>query len=145
LIESTKPLTFEREYPLEEFPVYIREGAIVPMNVERSYTGLGTVANKGSLTWLIYPGVDNHFTVYHPDKSGSSTVSMTNFSDRIELSLKEMKKPSIFNIRMEQKPASVSFNGTALNDSTDFQYDALKSRLTVKISEAKDGSLIINK
>jgi len=145
LIESTKPLTFEREYPLEEFPVYIREGAIVPMNVERSYTGLGTVANKGSLTWLIYPGVDNHFTVYHPDKSGSSSVSMTNFADRIELSLKEMKKPSIFNIRMEQKPASVSFNGTVLNDSTDFQYDALKSRLTVKISEAKDGSLIINK
>jgi len=145
LVEGTKPITFEREYPLEEFPVYIREGAIIPMNVERSYTGLGTNANKGSLTWLIYPGVDNHFTVYHPDKSGSSTVSMTNFTDRIELSLKEMKKASVFNIRMEQKPTSVSFNGTTLNDSTDYQYDALKSHLTVKISEAKDGALIITK
>ncbi len=143
LLEGTKPITFEREYPLEEFPVYIREGAIVPLNVERSYTGLGTEANKGSLTWLIYPGVDNHFTVYHPDKSGSSTVSMTNFPNRIELSLKEMKKASVFNIRMEQKPDSVSFNGTTLNDSTDYQYDTLKSHLTVKISEAKNGTLLI--
>ncbi|MCX6221604.1 MAG: glycoside hydrolase family 31 protein [Bacteroidia bacterium] len=145
VVEGTKPITFEREYPLEEYPVYIREGAIVPLNVERSYTGLGTEANKGSLTWLIYPGVDNHFTVYLPDKSGSSTVSMTNFPDRIELSLKEMKKASVFNIRMEQKPSSVSFNGISMSDSTDYQYDALKSHLTVKISEAKDGTLIINK
>ncbi len=145
VVEGTKPITFEREYPLEEFPVYIREGAIVPLNVERSYTGLGTEANKGALTWLVYPGVDNHFTVHHPDMSGSSTVAMTNFTDRIELSLKEMKKPSVFNIRMEQKPARVSFNGTALNDSADYRYDTAKSHLIVRIPVIKDGTLIINK
>lgn len=30
------PATVDREYPLGEFPVYIREGAIVPLNVEPS-------------------------------------------------------------------------------------------------------------
>ncbi len=143
LIEG--PVTFEREFPLDEFPVYIREGAIVPMNIERSYTGLGTEANKGSLTWLIYPGVDNKFTVHHPDKSGSSTVSMVNFSDRIELTMKEMKKPSIFTIHLEQKPANLFFNKVELKDSTDYQFDPIKSRLTAKISQMTDGVLVIKK
>ena len=102
VVQGKKPVTFEREYPLDEYPVYIREGAIVPLNVERSYTGLGTEANKGLLTWIIYPGVDNKFTVYHPDKGGSSTVSMSNHPDGIELTLKEMKRPSIFNIHLNK-------------------------------------------
>ena len=145
VIEGNKATTFEREYPLGEFPVYIREGAIVPMNVERNYTGLGSEANMGSTTWLIYPGVDNRFTVHNPDKTGSSTVSMTNHSDRVELSLKEMKKPSVLNVHLDQKPAKVSFNGMDLMDSSDFQFDAQKSRLTVRIKEVKDGVLVITK
>lgn len=145
LVEGTSPITFEKDYPLDEFPVYIREGAIVPMNIERSYTGLGTEANKGSLTWLIYPGVDNQFTVHHPDKSGSSTVSMVNFPNRVELTLKETKKPSIFNIHLEQKPARLTFNGEELLDSIDYQFDANRLRLTAKIKEVKDGVLIITK
>ena len=143
VVAGSKAVTFEREYPLDEYPVYIREGAIVPMNIERSYTGLGTEANKGSLTWLIYPGVDNHFTVHYPDKSGSSTVVMTNHPEKIELTLKEMKKSSVFSIHLEQKPSKLTYNGTILVDSTDYQYDTQKSKLTVKISEVKDGVLSI--
>ena len=143
LIEG--PITFEREFPLDEYPVYIREGAIVPLNIERSYTGMGSEANKGFLTWLIYPGVDNHFTVHHPDKSGSSTVAMTNYLDRIELTLKEMKKPSIFNIHLEKKPNRLIFNGIELSDSTDYQYDEQKMRLTARIVGIKDGLLIIKR
>ena len=112
---------------------------------QRSYTGLGSEANKGSVTWLIYPGVDNKFTLFHPDKSGSSTVSMHNYNDRIELSLSESKKSSVFNIHLDQKPLGVNFNGKELNDSIDFSYDAKKARLIAKISEVKDGVLIIKK
>ena len=141
LIEG--PITFEKEFPLDEYPVYIREGAIVPLNIERNYTGLGSEANKGSLTWLIYPGADNHFTVYHPDKSGSSTVTMTNYSDRVELSLKEMEKPSILNIHLEKKPKRLIFSGVELTDSIDYQYDEQKMRLCVRIAGLKDGVLTI--
>ncbi len=145
VVEGKNPTTFEKEYPLDEYPVYIREGAIVPLNVERSYTGLGSEANKGSLTWLIYPGVDNKFTVHNPDKTGSSTVSMNNFPDRVELILKEMKKPSIFNVHLEKKPVKISFNGVELADSEDYQYDAQKLRLIARIKEVKDGVLLISR
>ncbi len=32
------PVTFEREFPLEEYPIYIKEGAIIPMQIESTYT-----------------------------------------------------------------------------------------------------------
>ncbi len=41
------PLTFERDFPLEEYPVYIREGAIIPMHIERSYTRIGDENSQG--------------------------------------------------------------------------------------------------
>lgn len=145
VVGGNSPITFEREYPLDEFPVYVREGAIIPLNVERGYTGLGNEGNKGAITWLVYPGVDHQFTVHHPDKNGSSTVAMANFTDRIEFSLKEMKKPSIFNVRLEQKPSSLNFNGKELVESIDFWYDTAILRLTAKISEVNDGVLVIRK
>ena len=145
VVEGKNSTTFEREYPLDEYPVYIREGAIVPLNVERRYTGLGSEANKGFVTWLIYPGVDNKFTLHNPDKTGSSTVSMNNFPERVELTLREMKRPSVFNVHLLKKPTKITFNGKEMTDSVDFQFDTEKSRLTAKINELRDGILIINK
>jgi alpha-glucosidase (family GH31 glycosyl hydrolase) len=139
------PLSFRRDFPLEEYPVYIREGAIVPMNIERSYTGLGTEANKGSLTWLIYPGVDNQFTVFHPDNSGSSTVIMVNHPETIDITMKDTKKLSILNIHLDQQPKRVSFDQMELSDSIDYKYDLQKSKLIVRFSEIKDGVLTIDK
>ena len=137
------PSSFEMEFPLEEFPVFVREGAIIPMNVERSYTSIGTEANKGSLTWLIYPGVDHQFTVYHPDKSGSSTVSMVNKPGIIELTMKDMKKPSILNIHLDKAPAKVIFNDKTLTENADFQFIAGKSLLIVPLKHLEDGKLKI--
>src|SRR4029079_9808720 len=42
--------------PLGREPVFIRDGAIIPMDVERPYTGHGTRDSAGSLTLLVYPG-----------------------------------------------------------------------------------------
>ena len=46
---------------------------------------------------------------------------------------------------MEQKPSLVSFNNVELKDSSDYQYDGQKLKLNVKISEVKDGDLVILK
>jgi hypothetical protein len=41
--------------PLGREPIFIRAGSLVPMEVERSYTGHGTRESRGSLTMLVYP------------------------------------------------------------------------------------------
>ena len=136
--------TFEREFPLDEFPVFVREGAIVPLNVERDYTGIGNSESNGYLTWLVYPGKDNAFTVYHPDTTGSSTLSMTREKDFLKLTFKDSKKPSILNIRMEKKPSGITFGGNTLQDSLDYHYDSIKGKLVIYVREISDGELIIS-
>jgi alpha-D-xyloside xylohydrolase len=135
--------TFEKSFPLEEYPVFIREGAIVPLNIQRSWTGLGSEANTGKDTWLIYPGMDNAFTLYHPDKSGTTTVTMRNLPGKLEITVKDAKKPSVYTIRMENKPAKVLFDEVELSDSADYHFDIQKHRLTITIVQVKSGVLKI--
>ncbi len=136
--------SFVKSFPLDEFPVFIREGAIVPLNIERSYTGLGNQTNTGKDTWLIYPGMDNAFTLYHPDKSGTTTVTMKNLSNKIELTLKEVKKPSVYTINLDKIPAKVMFNQVDLKDSVGYSYDAQKHRLRLEITQVQDGIIQID-
>ena len=35
------PAVLTRDFPLDEYPVYVRDGAIIPMHVSRDYTGIG--------------------------------------------------------------------------------------------------------
>jgi Glycosyl hydrolase family 31 C-terminal domain/Glycosyl hydrolases family 31 TIM-barrel domain len=67
--------------PLGREPIFIRQGAIIPMRVERPYTGFGTTQSAGSLTVAVYPdeGASSSFR-YRPDANTpwitfSSTVS----------------------------------------------------------------------
>jgi alpha-glucosidase (family GH31 glycosyl hydrolase) len=92
LIEG--PATFQREFPLEEYPVYVREGAIIPMDIKRSYTEIGDTLSAGYLTFLIYPYQKSSFTVYHPDNSESTTVNVVSSKEKIEISFTGIKKPT---------------------------------------------------
>jgi hypothetical protein len=47
--------------PLGREPLFIRGGAIIPMQVRRDYTGHGSEASDGSLTVLVYPQAASHF------------------------------------------------------------------------------------
>lgn len=49
------PARITEEYPLDAYPVYVREGSVIPMEVSRPYTGFGDEDSKGSLTLAIYP------------------------------------------------------------------------------------------
>ncbi len=134
--------TLEREFPLDEYPVFVREGAIIPMQIERNYTGIGSEPDKDFLTWLILPGADNQFTVHHPDLSGSSTISMTNSDTRVELSLTGTYKPYLLRIHMQNAPAFLQFNQQPI-DAEDFQYDSEHQKLLVYLRQPSDGLLVI--
>lgn len=41
--------------PLGREPIFVRLGAVIPLHVEREYTGHGTAGSAGSLTLLVYP------------------------------------------------------------------------------------------
>jgi alpha-glucosidase (family GH31 glycosyl hydrolase) len=138
------PAKFEREFPLEEFPVYIRDGAIVPMDIKRGYTGIGDTTSAGYLTLLIYPDGKSDFTVHHPDKSGSTKVEVESKTNEIIVSLDGIHKPHILNIQMEAKPGKVELDGTVLQESQ-YSYDAKRSKLIIRADKYVNGKYRIIK
>jgi alpha-glucosidase (family GH31 glycosyl hydrolase) len=139
------PVTFEREFPLDEYPVYIREGAIVPMDIKRDYTRIGDKNSEGYLTLLIYPEGNSEFTVCHPDKSGNTSVLVTDDAEKIIISLGNLHKPHILNIHMAAKPIKVLLDQTILEESADYNFDGYHNRLIIKTKNYSDGKYIIYK
>lgn len=139
------PVTFERRFPLDEFPVFIREGAIVPLNIRRNYTGIGSDHSEGYLTWLIYPETKSEFTVHHPDKSGSTTVTVENKPDQISISFGGVHKPHILNINMATPPGQIELDGKTLQDSLNYQFDPKRHKLIIRTDQYADGNYLIHK
>jgi alpha-glucosidase (family GH31 glycosyl hydrolase) len=136
------PATFEQEFQLDEYPVYIREGAIIPMDIKRQYTGIGDRTSEGYLTVLIYPGGINEFTLHHPDKSGSVKIQVEDSPDEIKIDLDGLHKPHILVINMDSKPLSVEMDGNILSDH---KFDPLRNKLVIKTAEYKTGHYVISK
>ncbi|MDR1335628.1 MAG: hypothetical protein LBK22_02220 [Tannerella sp.] len=53
------------EYPLDRFPLFVRKGAIIPLHVKDSVTGIGDATMAGREVILIYPGDGKSTYLYH--------------------------------------------------------------------------------
>jgi len=103
------PTELSRAYPLDEYPVFVREGAIIPMNISRDYTGIGSTESAGRITFNIYPAASGELT-YHPvDGSPSCEITMT-MDDTLRLAMQGNPPPYLLRIRWPQAPVSITFN-----------------------------------
>jgi len=139
------PSTFEREFPLEEYPVFIREGAIIPMNIKREYTGIGDKNSEGYITLLIYPDGLTEFTLHNPDKSGCTKIIVEDSPNEIKITLSGLHKPHILNINMPSAPLKVELDDLILSESSDFNFDSKNNRLIIKTDTFKTGKYTIYK
>ena len=144
--------TIDYPVPLGREPIFIRSGALIPMQVSRGYTGHGTSASEGSLTVLVYPGGTSSF--WYRDEG--YWVTFNSSLDGTALTLSASPAPSqpvLYRIgRWTSEPVSVGMNGTtvtvnqegdvaraasedAVNGalSNAWFYDASAQRLIVKV------------
>jgi hypothetical protein len=56
--------------PLGREPIFLRQGSIIPMDVQRGHTGHGTSESAGSLTVLVYPSGTSSFR-YREEATGA--------------------------------------------------------------------------
>ena len=138
------PITFEHEYPLVEYPVYIKEGSIIPMNIKRSYSGIGNPEDEGFLTFLIYPDLKkNSFEVYR--EKGSNTKLTYEKSDHdLSIQIEGEKCPHVLQIALPQKPFQIELDGKKLNEGTEYNYDEALKKLRIKTSVFDQGLYLIN-
>ena len=139
------PETFKKEFPLEEFPVYIRDGAIVPMDIKRSYTEIGDESSDGFLTYLIYPAGESSFTVHHPDLSGSTTIQVTDSEEKISITLNGIQKPHILNIHFDKIPRKIELDGRQLSDTVNYSFNESTQKLVIRTREYNTGNYSIFK
>ncbi len=57
-------------YPLSKFPIFIRNGAIIPINIVDTTTGHGNKSSVGKQTILIYPKGKSEFLYHKPLDEG---------------------------------------------------------------------------
>jgi hypothetical protein len=77
--------------PLGKEPIFIRQGSLIPLNVERNYTGHGTKESAGSLTVLVYPNGASSFN-YRPDAT-EPWIALTSTLSGNELTLTASPSP----------------------------------------------------
>lgn len=136
--------TFNMEFPLDEYPVFIQEGAIVPMEIKRSYTKIGNSDSEGYTTILIYPSTYKNFTFYHLDSEKKTDIYYDNSDTGLDIKLRGTKIPHILNIHSDKEPISIELDGELLSKDTTWNYDSEKHKIVVKTPMYREGKYKIN-
>jgi len=135
------PAHITRQFPLDEFPVFVRDGAIVPLAVSRSYTGFGDTNSAAFTTWLIYPNGTNQFTLWHPEShpDPQDTTVTVHAGEPLRVSLSGAHEPHIFHIHAEKPPTRVVLDGRELKLGEVWSFDAERRRMTVRTRDYAEG------
>jgi alpha-glucosidase len=129
----TGPLTAERSFTIEQTPVYVKAGAIVPMQPPMLYTGQRPVDPLIVNVWPLQPGQTSSYEVYEDsgvaeeykrDVFAKTPIKATQTGDvlRVEIgpvvgSYPGMPTTRGYEVRLpaDWPPAAVTVNGASVN------------------------------
>jgi alpha-D-xyloside xylohydrolase len=127
-----------------KIPLFVREGAIVPLAITDDVTGLGNAASAGLDTILVYPGATEASFVIHDEDDATTTVTAQSGS----IQLSRARRDTILRVRVETAPVSVSVNGSASTAhasaaafeaaGSGFFHDAPTHTLLIKLATSAD-------
>lgn len=110
-------------YPVTErmrIPLFVREGAIVPLDVESDVTGLGTEASAGHLTVLVWPDEEpSAFTLHETDDATTEIGAQRASGGGITVTLSRARRPVILRLRAPAAPSAVEVGTGPLPDRSD--------------------------
>ncbi len=98
-------------FGLDEYPVFIRKGAIIPMNVTNSLTGFGSELSKDYTTVLMYPEKgEKKFGLYEEGKTGAM-IAYGKGLNNLKITATATERSLLFSVRGESAPQTVK-NGS---------------------------------
>jgi alpha-glucosidase (family GH31 glycosyl hydrolase) len=94
-------------------PLFVREGAIVPMQIDNDVTGLGTAASADHLTVLVWPSAGRTtFALHELDDSVTTITTERGSEDRVAFS--PARASLVLRVRAETPASGVTVDGRAL-------------------------------
>jgi alpha-glucosidase (family GH31 glycosyl hydrolase) len=93
-------------------PIFVREGAIVPVDVESAVSGLGTAASAGHLTVLVWPSAEEtRFDLHEEDDVVTQINALRDSDGSVRVTLSRARRPVIVRLRMDTAPAVARVDG----------------------------------
>lgn len=142
---------------LYQFPIYVREGAIIPMEVENDVSGFGTKESAGYVTVSIWPKIAGQSSFIFQDTEAPVTFNVRQEKHKpLQISWSSSKRNYIFRLNMEDKRAPVRVTGsvTMLNGFRDlpafnsssvdgWYFDKAKQKLWIRTRSSSQNSIKI--
>ncbi len=121
------------EYPLQQFPLFIKKGAIIPMCIQSDVTHIGSDKLKGYRTFLIYPnGVSSQLSHLPIDDGTAYFDCLVSYDEsRGELVL-QAEHSAQYAFILRGVPAV-----SAVENVDSWEYDAAKKELLITVSGAE--------
>ena len=126
------PQSFTKSFPLDEYPVFIREGAIIPMHIQRAYTGLGDSTYQGVTTWLLYPEGEKAFSIYDPEDQIETQIQVKEEEKGLHISFNGKLEPHILRIHLEQTPKQILIDDSPPAADVEIMYESASQKLIIK-------------
>ena len=141
------PTHITRDFPMDEFPVFIREGAVVPLKVSRPYTGLGDRESADFTTWLIYPEGRSEFRLWHPERhpQPEATTVTVESGPSLKIEFSGKHQPHILRVHAEEKPSKITLDGQELPEGQVWTFDAQAQRIIIKTRSYAQGRYVISR
>lgn len=100
-------------------PLFVRSGAIVPMQVEDDSTGLGTEASEGARTVLVYPAAAASSFRLHDDDDQVTTIEAQAQGQGARVTLSRALTTTLLRVRADTPPSTVVVDGTEVVEHPD--------------------------
>jgi alpha-glucosidase (family GH31 glycosyl hydrolase) len=126
-------------------PLYAKEGAIVPMNVDdpQDVLALGGPGAAGAMTVLAWPSAAGSTFALREDDDATTTIQVTDGA-QVQVSASAVIKPMAFRIRFEAAPTAVTIDGAAAtmhpteaaliaSNAAGYTFDDAKKSLVVRV------------
>ncbi len=130
------PATITGDFPMDEFPVYVREGAIIPMDIKRAYTGIGDRDWEGWLTLKIVPAADaSRMDLHPPDGGAALRIAQKRNEDNCEISFEHGRNYTgvILVVHLDNAPDAVEFGGDSHAAGEVWTWDDARGVAVVRI------------
>lgn len=98
----------------QRLPLFLREGAIVPLEVRDNSTDLGDVDSADRLSVLLFPGPRQTAFALTDHDEQPTQITAQHSGHRIDITLSRAPRPLYLLVRLDGRPSAVSANGQGL-------------------------------
>jgi len=106
--------------PLNKLPLFIKAGAIIPMNLNENYTIGGSITNFSQLVFDIYPHNASQFSYYDAENSATRLIECFEEINRTRIQVSAWTKNYTLRVLVDERPAFVRQDATNLTEYANF-------------------------